>query len=65
MASTPCSAAGRACKKFGQVTGDGGIGDVGQAEFAKDALLFLLRLVGKLAGRQKSVRATVQGFRLA
>ena len=41
---------------------DGGIGDVGQAQFAKDALLFLLGLVGELAGRKKSAERQLENF---
>ena len=41
---------------------DGGIGNVGQAEFAEDALLFLLRLFGQLAGRKKPAQREFQNL---
>jgi len=44
------------------VAGDGGVGDVGQAKLAKDALLFLLRFFRKLAGWKKSAERELKNF---
>ena len=50
----------RSVEKLGEMAGDGGIRYVRQTQFAEHALLLLLGLISKLAGRQKSTKSKLQ-----
>ena len=47
----------------GQMLGDGGVGDIGQAEFAEQAALVVLRPFSERGGGQEAVEGELEGFR--